>query len=329
MTVDRDARSTGSATAAETKRRSSGGRSAASDPRVGGWLSGLRKHAFGYLLLAPLLLLLLLVLAYPLIDTFRLSLFNVGIIGSPSHFVGLQTLKDVVSDSGFWAAIRRSVIWLLGNMLLQTCFSFTVALLMTRGGRIADKARIFVMFPWVIPSVAVAIVWQWMLNSDHGVIIHLLRTLHVVSGASSPFAHPKTALPVLIFINSWHWFPLGAIIILGAIQTIPEEIYEAAKVDGANAWRLFWGITFPLIAPALFALGLVGTLWGFNVFDTIYIITKGGPSDATTTAPVYVYNQAFQAFHASQAAAASVLTILFLSIFAGMYIRYAKPESVM
>lgn len=286
-------------------------------------------HGFAYLLLAPLLLVLLVVLAYPLAETFRLSVLDVGIIGSPSRFVGLRTFAHVAQDPEFWAAVRRSVYWLLGNMVIQTVFSFTVALLMSRGGWLADKARILVMFPWVIPSVAVAIIWQWMLNSDHGVIVHLLTTFHIMSSPSSPFAHPQAALPVLIFINSWHWFPLGTIIIFGAIQTIPEEIIEAARVDGAGDWRMFWSITLPLISPAMFALGLVGTLWGFNVFDTIYIITKGGPSDASTTAPVYVFNQAFQAFQASQAAAASVLILILLSVFAILYIRFARPKSMM
>jgi multiple sugar transport system permease protein len=127
-------------------------------------------------------------------------------------------------------------------------------------------------------------------------------------------------------MNSWHWFPLGAVIIFGALQTVPEEVYEAAKVDGASSWSAFWHITMPLLQPVLFALGLVGTLWSFNIVDSIYLVTRGGPADASTTAPVFIYDTAFKAFRASEAAAASVIAIVVLAIAAWLYIRFAKAE---
>jgi multiple sugar transport system permease protein len=110
------------------------------------------------------------------------------------------------------------------------------------------------------------------------------------------------------------------------MRTIPGEIYEAARVDGASAWRMFWRITFPLLQPVLFALGLVGSLWSFNIVDSIYLVTKGGPVDATTTAPVFIYNKAFNEFQASDAAAVSVVTIVLLAALAFVYIRVARPK---
>jgi multiple sugar transport system permease protein len=178
----------------------------------------------------------------------------------------------------------------------------------------------------VIPTVAVAIIWQWLLNSNYGVVNYLLQAVGVLTAPLNVFGAPAAALAGLILVNAWHWFPLSAVILFGALQTIPEEVYEAAKVDGANPWQTFWRITFPLLGKVLFALGLVGTLWTFNIVDTIYLITKGGPADASMTAPIYIYDQAFKAFHASQAAAASVLSIVALALFAALYIRFARPK---
>jgi multiple sugar transport system permease protein len=279
-----------------------------------------------YLLLAPLVLIMLLVIGYPLLNTVRLSLTNMSIIGSPSRFTGLHNYLTVLQDARFQASLGRSVLWLLGNMVAVTVLAFGAALLLNRGGWLARRARVWLMFPWVIPTVAVAIIWQWLLNANYGVINYILQTTNLITKPLNVFGKPATSLAGLVLINAWHWFPLSAVIIFGALQTIPQEVYEAAKVDGANAWQTFWRITFPMLDKVLFALGLVGTLWTFNIIDTIYLITKGGPADASMTAPVYIYDQAFKAFRAGQAAAASVLSILVLALFAALYIRFARPK---
>ena len=285
-----------------------------------------RRHVLGYVLLVPLLLVMVLVIAYPLVNTVLLSLSDVGIIGGPSEFIGLGNYRDVLGDGSFWASVRRSLLWLVGNMVVQTLLAFGAALLMNRDGWLARRARVWVMFPWVIPSVAVAIIWQWMLNSNYGVVSHVMQVAHVISEPLNVFGSTASALAGLILVNSWHWFPLSAVIVLGALQTIPEELHEAARVDGAGPWRTFWSITFPLLGKVLFALGLVGSLWSFNIVDTILLITEGGPDDASTTAPVYVYDQAFKAFHAAEAAAASVVSIGLLGAFALLYMRFARPK---
>jgi multiple sugar transport system permease protein len=287
-----------------------------------------RRHAFAYVLVAPLALVMLVVIAYPLFNTVQLSLTDAAIIGGPAKFVGLDNYGDVLKDGAFWSAVRRSAIWLVGNMVMQTLLAFGAALLLNRNGWVARRARVWLMFPWVIPSVAVAIIWQWMLNSNYGVVSHVLEVANVISSPLNVFGQESSSLFALILVNAWHWFPLSAVIVLGALQTIPEELYEAATVDGAGAWRTFWQITFPLLGRVLFALGLVGTLWSFNIMDTIYLITRGGPADASTTTPVFIYNEAFKSFHAADAAAASVVSIVLLGIFAALYLRFARPKEI-
>jgi multiple sugar transport system permease protein len=287
---------------------------------------GWRRHLLAWLMLAPLLLVVALVIGYPLVNTIRLSLQDVRVIGGPAPFIGLDNFTEVLGDDRFWAALRRSGIWLVGNLAIQTLLAFGAATLMNRGGWLARHARVWVMFPWVIPSVAVAIIWQWMLNSNYGVVSHMLDVAGIISEPLNVFGKPSSALFGLIVVNAWHWFPLSAVIILGALQTVPEELYEAAKVDGAGAWRTFWSITLPMLGKVLFALGLVGSLWSFNTIDTIYLITRGGPSEASETLPIYVYDTAFKTFRASEAAAASLISVVILAVAAFLYIRFARPK---
>jgi multiple sugar transport system permease protein len=282
-------------------------------------------HLLGYGLVAPLVLVMVGVIGYPLLNTVLLSLQDQGVVGSASRFVGIDNYRQALGDGAFWASIGRSGIWLAGNLVVQTVIAFGTALLISRNGRWARASRTWVLIPWVIPTVAVAVIWQWLSNSNYGIVPKLGSAVGI-DGLGSPFGDPGLALPALILLNSWHWFPLGAVVIFGALRTIPPEIYEAARVDGADAWRIFWRITFPLLQPVLFALGLVGSLWSFNIVDSIYLVTKGGPADASTTAPIFIYNKAFNQFQASDAAAISVITIVLLAAVVSVYIRVAKPK---
>ena len=287
---------------------------------------GRGETALGITLVAPLVLLMLVVIGFPLLNTVALSLQNQQVVGTASSFVGLDSYRAVLGDSALWEALRRSGVWLVGNLVVQTVLAFSTALLLTRIGRWSRAARTWILLPWVIPTVAVAVIWQWLTNSNYGILTKVLGWIGLDNVQF--FADPTWAMPALIVMNSWHWFPLGAVIIYGALQTVPEEVYEAAKVDGANVWHRFWYITLPLLQPVLFALGLVGTLWSFNIVDSIYLVTRGGPAGSTTTAPVLIYDTAFKAFRASEAAAMSVSAIVLLAILAWLYIRFAKPEEV-
>lgn len=283
-----------------------------------------REVILGLILVSPLVLLMLTVIGFPLINTVILSFQNQRVIGTDSTFVGFETYREVFSDGALWDAFRRSGVWLVGNLVLQTVLAFASALLLMRAGRWSQSARTWLLLPWVIPTVAVAVIWQWLTNANYGVVSKLFTAAGVEDALF--FADSTWAMPTLIVMNSWHWFPLGAVIIYAALQTIPAEIYEAARVDGANALSMFRHITLPLVQPVLFALGLVGTLWSFNIIDSIYLVTRGGPVDSTTTAPVLIYDTAFKAFRASEAAAMSVSAIVLLGVLAWLYIRFAKPK---
>lgn len=280
----------------------------------------------GYVLLAPLAIWIFLVLVYPFANTVFLSLTDTKTIGSGANLVGVANYQNILGSGDFWIAVLRSVVWLLGNVALQTVMAFATALFLTEPGWLARRARIWVLLPWVIPTVAVAVIWQWMLNTNYGIINYLLKELGVITSPLNVFGSATGALPGLIVVNSWHWFPLSAVFIFGAMQTIPREIYEAASIDGAGGWAQFRSITVPMLSKILFAMGLVGGLWTSNVLDMIYLITRGGPADATTTLPVEIYDTAFRAFRVGQAAAMSVATIVLLGVAAVVYVKLMAPQ---
>jgi multiple sugar transport system permease protein len=280
----------------------------------------------GYALLAPLAVWIALILVYPVFNTVYLSLTNTRIIGAPSGFIGLTNYQTVIASPEFWRGLLLSLAWLVGNGIVQTIAAFATALLLRQSWRFARQARIWVLLPWVIPTVAVAVIWQWMLNSNYGIISHGLQASGVISSPLNVFGSPAGALLGLIVTNSWHWFALPAVVIFGAMQTIPSALYDAAKVDGAGPIAQFRYITLPMIARTLFVLELVGNLWTFNVLDIIFLITRGGPADASLTMPVELYYTAFKAWRIGEAAAMTIVVLGLLAAVSFLYVRRFAPR---
>lgn len=279
-------------------------------------------------LTVPMLLLLVMFIVFPVALTVRNAFTSVTFIGVPGEYVGLKQFERVIQDRAFWDSLKLSVVWVLGNALLQTLVAFFFALTINQRLRGGAVIQILILLPWTIPTVAVAVVGTWIFNSSYGVVNYILREIGLISIPINAFGNPDIAMRSLIGLHSWHWFPFFFVVILGALKTVPHELYEAAAIDGANAIQRFQKITFPLIGRILGIVGLVGTLWSFNVFDTIYLITKGGPANSTYTAPIYVYETAFREFQMGKSSAASVILMLFLMMFATLYYRFVvRKES--
>jgi multiple sugar transport system permease protein len=284
------------------------------------------RTVVGYALVAPLAIWIALILVWPLINTVMLSMTNMRVVGSDADFVGLDNYVSVLSEGEFWDGMWLSLLWLIGNSIVLTIVSFAVALFLRQPWRPARQARIWVLLPWVVPTVAVAVIWQWMLNSNYGIINHTFQAFGLIDRPLNVFGSADLALPGLILTNSWHWFALPAVVIFGAIQTIPSDLYEAAKVDGASSSQQFRYITLPMIGKVLFALELVGNLWTFNVLDIIFFITRGGPADASNTIPVELYYRAFKAWRMGEAAAMAVIVLIILIIASALYVKRFAPK---
>jgi len=290
-------------------------------------LSRARSEAIaGGLMVAPVLLWLAATILYPLGASVLLSFRDVRVIGSDGGFVGLGNYADVLGSARLWAALGRSLLWVAGNAVLQTLLALGTALLLNQRFRGVGAVRVWVILSWIVPTIVVVIIWRWLLGTSGGVVNYALVSLGLTDRPIGFFAGPGSAMASLIVINSWRWFPFVAVMLLAGLQRIPADLYEAAAIDGAGPWQRFRRITWPLLQPTLLVLGVVGTLLSFNVFDIIWLTTAGGPSGATQTLPVLIYETAFKSYRLSQAAAMSVLVSLALMALAIVLTRALAPK---
>ena len=278
-----------------------------------------------YLLILPLCIWLAVTLFIPVVNVVLESLRDTTYVGTKGEFVGGKNYLNVLKDAAYWKAWLKSLQWVIGCTVIQTILGFSTALLVNGSGRIQKVAKNWMIIPWIIPTIVVGIMWQWIFNGSYGILNDVLmkldlieKPLNMIGGSGSMWT--------LIFINVWHWFPFTAVIILAGLATIPKDLYESAAVDGASAFQKFRYITLPGLSNVTFALGVVGTLWCFNIFDIIWVLTSGGPLDTTTTVPIYIYRGAFKNFKIGRTSAASVITSVMLLAAALLLMKLTKPK---
>ena len=292
----------------------------------GAVISVKKNNIEGWLFVSPLVIWISLIILVPIYIAFELSLFNVKIIGTSGKFVGIDNYIKLFGKSKFVNASLNSFYWIIGNAICQTFFAFTIALTINYkfpGKKIMAN---WIILSFIIPTVVVVVIWKLMLSSSSGVINSVLIDIGLLDEATGFFSSPNKAFISLVLINSWRWSPFLALIILSGLNSINREMYDASKVDGANFIQQFLFITFPNLKSVLFVLGLVGTLLSFNIFDIIWLITKGGPSSATTTLPLLIYETAFTKFRISQAATLSIVTSFLLLLFSIIFIKSMAPK---
>lgn len=275
---------------------------------------------FGAVLLLPLLIWIIVTIGYPLLATIWLSLCNQTVAASAAEFIGLANYQRILAEPVFHTALKNSLVWTIGNAILQMVLGYTAALLLNYPLRRSRIAQTVSVLPWIIPTITMALTWRWMLNATNGVLGYVLRRLHLVRQPPNLLGSLGSSMPTMVFLNSWRWFPFLAVIVLAALQNIPQEEYDAATLDGASFLRQFFDISFPYLTPTLMVIGLLGTLLSFSTFDIIYLVTRGGPVTATTTLPILVYKTAFEAYRMSSAAAYAVLMFLVLALFAALFL---------
>jgi multiple sugar transport system permease protein len=278
-----------------------------------------------YLLAAPLGLLAA-TLILPIVSAVNISLHDIRVIGSDGPFSGADNYLAILSDAVFWRSLGNSVVWVLGNSLVQTVLALTAALVLNQKFPGVKIARVWIILTWIIPTVVVVIIWRWLLSPSGGMINPLLIQLGIIDRPVGFFANGPMAFATLIAINSWRWFPFVAVMLLAGLQRIPGDLYEAAAVDGAGPLRRFREITWPLLQPTLLVLTVMGTLLSFNVFDVIWLLTAGGPAEATQTLPVLIYETAFKAYRMGEAAAMSVIASLLMIGLALALLKMLAPK---
>ncbi|MDR7542919.1 MAG: sugar ABC transporter permease [Armatimonadota bacterium] len=283
---------------------------------------------FGYLLILPLLTWALLTLAYPLADTIRLSVLNVGYVGTSGTFAGLANFRAVLASSEFWSALRVSVVWTALNVALQLALALVTALVLNQDFRGREVVRNWIILPWLFPSIVLATMGKWVLDPTLGVVNYLLLQAGLIARPLSFLGSVTTALYAVTAVNVWRWFPFFSVIILAALQTIPRELGESADIDGAGYLARLWYVELPVIGPVLRVVILIACLWAVNIFDAIWLLTRGGPRYATTTFSILIYYKGFVEHRISHAATVSLLMFLMLLAFGLLYFRYvSRPET--
>lgn len=287
-----------------------------------------RKPIIGWLLLAPAVLWIVLIVAYPFASAIKLSFMKTAFGFGLMKPAGLENYRQVLRDPAFWSAARTSLWWTSGNLVLQLSLPMFVALLLRRRFTGRNVVRSLILTPWIIPAVVTAILWRWLLEPTVGIVNPILRYLHLTQEPVSFLGNPRLAMISIILINTWRFAPLGTVLILAALQTIPEVLYEAARVDGASPKQEFAQITFPLVGNVVWFVGLLGSIWTFNILDLLWLLTQGGPGTSTQTMPVLIYQTAFKTYRMGTASAMAVVTAVFLIVLGFVYFRVMKPKDL-
>ncbi|MBV9244140.1 MAG: sugar ABC transporter permease [Methylobacteriaceae bacterium] len=282
----------------------------------------------GVLLIAPTILIFCAVIVYPLVSAIYLSLFSIYTPTLQGHWVGLGNFQEMFSSGNFWVALRTNVIWTAGTLALQVIFGVGVALLLDQNIVFRSLARSLILFPYFVSTVVAVLVWRWMFNDVYGVLNHFLLAAHIVDMPVDWLGRMPNAMISVILIGAWKYFPFVVIAVLARLQTIPLQLYEAARIDGAGAWSRFWDVTLPQLRDVLLVVVLLRTIWDFKEFDLIYLLTGGGPLVATETLPLVVYKQAFGFNAMGMASAYSIGMLLVLLVFMYLYLsRIGRGEA--
>lgn len=278
------------------------------------------SHLYAYLYLAPAVILLLALTVYPLLRTFNLSVHDVNLLRADRGFVGLSNFTAQLGDTAsFWPALLHSVIWVVGSVGGEYMLGLLSAVLLNLPLRGRGLFRMLILIPWTVPIVIAAMTWKWMLDPSFGIVNVALVNSGLMGQPKFWLGNVDTALASAVFINVWRSFPFYTISLLAAMQSIPQDLYEAAALDGAGAWQRFVRITLPHIKGVSIALIILHIIWTFNNVDFIWLLTQGGPLYATETLATMVYRRAFTSFEMSDAAALSVLMIAFLMVVGGIW----------
>ncbi len=269
-----------------------------------------RLELGNYLYILPALLVVGLVMLVPLIYTLVTSMFKVDIYKNTYTFVWLKNFQSIFTDAVFRQSILNTLRWTAGSVIFQFLVGFGIANILNMDCiRGKSGIRIAVMVPWVLPGVVSALVWQWMYHADFGIINQVLKDIGLINTSINWVSSVNTAMIAAVIINVWKMAPFVILMTEAALQNVPEEQIEAARIDGANNANVFWHVTLPYIAPTCNTVILLLTIWTMNAFTFIYVLTEGGPAHATEILSLFIYRTYFKSYNLGKASAAS--TILF------------------
>ncbi len=286
-----------------------------------------KDNRLGLYLLAPSLIVIGLFILFSILYNIVLS-FNFVSMFNPSKFtfVGIKNYISILKDDVFWSSLKNAFVYTFSSVILQLILGLIVALLLNKKFWGRNIVRGIVLFPYLIPTICAVFIARWMFEPTYGIINFFLRS--VLGYSINWLGKPSTAMIALIMVNTWKFFPFIEIALLARLQNIPTSIYEAADVDGANAFQKFIHITLPELAPIMFVSGFLRTIWTFNDFQLVHVLTGGGPVRSTETLPLLAYREAFLNGNIGKGATVAMFMAIFLFITFFLYYKIFDPLNV-
>jgi len=274
------------------------------------------RNSTGLVFVLPALIVLAMLIAYPVAYTGLLSVTD-----RQGAFVGLDNFNAVLGARATPQAFWNTLWFVGGSIVFQVLLGTAAAILLNQNFVGRGIVRSITLLPWVVPGIVAATTWAWMFHTEFGIINYMMTGAGVIPEPIGWLTNGSTVMPVLIAINVWKLFPFVAIMVLAGLQSIPNDLYEAARVDGANFWQEVWHIMLPQVRSVIVAVTLLLVIWGLNSITIIYAITRGGPANRTLITPIQIFRLAFESTNFNQAAALSVMFFAVALVIVIIYIK--------
>jgi len=272
-----------------------------------------KDNMLGFLLLLPLLIVTLVLIVYTLFSVVYLS-FNEKNLGMPLQFDGFRKFFALVRDEIFHKTILNTFLYVIVGVFFKLLYGMMMALFLNQQFRARNYVRSLLLLPWAVPAIVSSLTWRWMYDDMSGVLNFILMKLHIIDLPVCWLANASTALLSVMVVSIWRHAPFFGITLLAALQSIPKELYDAADVDGASRWQKFWNVDFPGILMVAIVVTLIGTIWTFNEFQIVYVLTHGGPAHASEVFSTFSYQTGILSLRFGKAAAISLMFFPFIGI---------------
>ncbi|MDQ0469667.1 multiple sugar transport system permease protein [Labrys wisconsinensis] len=279
-----------------------------------------------WLLLLPLLIVIAGIVGYPFVQTIVLSFTNARLLTgfAASHWVGFENYQFALTDVEFLQALLRTLYFTGMSVGFEAILGVLVALLLNQEFRGRTLCRALLVLPWAVPTIVNALMWRLIYQPDFGGLNAALVQTGLMDAYRSWLGDGASAMNAIVFADVWKNYPLVALIVLAALQNAPKDLYEAARIDGANAWQRFRVVTWPVISAPLVIALVLRCIEALKVFDIVYVMTRGGPANATKTVSFFVYQESFGFNRVGSGASYALIVVLIATVFVAAYVRLLR-----
>lgn len=282
-------------------------------------------RTFQYWTVAPLVIVLLLLVAYPTFQLLRMSVSEVDIVKGQTvwEFVGLKHLETARQDPVVPTALKNTLVFVIAVVIIETFLALVISILVSRSKHLVGLYRTVLLIPLLVPPIAIGTMWRLMYDYNYGFINQALKLIGIVA-VPTWTADPQLAMPSVVLVDLWHWTSFMFLIILAGLESMPQEVNEAARVDGASESQILRYITLPLLRPTLITAVMLRTIFAFKVFDEIFLLTGGGPGTATEVISLYIYDVFSSQFRLGYASFLALGLSVIISVFVIFYRRLGR-----